>query len=128
MPGKHSLRSIEAHFDVIVVGAGHAGTEAAVGASRTGARVGLVTSSLETIGQMSCNPAIGGVAKGTVARLLFDSAGSVSGIETLEGRAFSARCIVITTGTFLRGRIHIGTDTNLAGGRAVSYTHLRAHE
>src|SRR5665647_355085 len=192
MPGKHSLRSIEAHFDVIVVGAGHAGTEAAVGASRTGARVGLVTSSLETIGQMSCNPAIGGVAKGTVvrevdalggimgratdlatvqfrmlnrskgpavwapraqcdrglyrraarslieqhdriqtiqgtvARLLFDSAGSVSGIETLEGRAFSARCVVITTGTFLHGRIHIGTDTNIAGGRAgeSSTTHL----
>ena len=185
-------RSVEEHFDVLVVGAGHAGTEAAVGAARTGARVGLVTSSLETIGQMSCNPAIGGVAKGTVvkevdalggimgratdmatlqfrmlnrskgpavwapraqcdrglyrravrslveehlgiqtiqgtvARLLFDSANSVAGIETLEGRAFSARCVVITTGTFLRGRIHIGTDTNLAGGRAgeSSTTHL----
>ncbi len=192
MPANHHPRSIEAHFDVIVVGAGHAGTEAAVGASRTGAQVGLVTSSLETIGQMSCNPAIGGVAKGTVvrevdalggimgratdmamvqfrmlnrskgpavwapraqcdrglyrraartlieqhdriqtiqgtvARLLFDPTGAVAGIETLEGRAFSARCVVITTGTFLRGRIHIGTDTNLAGGRAgeSSTTHL----
>src|SRR6476661_6523699 len=58
----------EAEFDVIVIGAGHAGTEAAVAASRRGARVALITSALETIGQMSCNPAIGGVAKGTVVR------------------------------------------------------------
>jgi tRNA uridine 5-carboxymethylaminomethyl modification enzyme len=64
--------------------------------------------------------------QGTVARLLFDADGCVAGIETLEGRAFSAPCVVITTGTFLRGRIHIGTDTNLAGGRAgeSSTTHL----
>src|SRR5512141_1051028 len=61
-------RFAEAHFYVIVVGAGHAGTEAAVAAARAGATVGLVTSALETIGQMSCNPAIGGVAKGTVVR------------------------------------------------------------
>src|SRR5919202_2814007 len=59
---------VEQEFDVVVVGAGHAGTEAAVAAARLGARVGLVTSALETIGQMSCNPAIGGVAKGTVVR------------------------------------------------------------
>src|SRR5438045_4345282 len=58
----------EADFDVIVVGAGHAGTEAAVAAARLGARVGIITTALETIGQMSCNPAIGGVAKGTVVR------------------------------------------------------------
>src|ERR671934_368853 len=175
----------ELDLDVIVVGAGHAGTEAAVAAARLGARVGLITSSLETIGQMSCNPAIGGVAKGTVARevdalggimgratdlatiqfrmlnrskgpavwapraqcdrglyrravrglleqhanlhtiqgtvarLLIDDEGKrVLGVETLEGRRFGARAVVITTGTFLRGRIHIGTDTQLAGGRA----------
>ncbi len=186
-------RSAEARFDVIVVGAGHAGTEAAVAAARAGATVGLVTSSLETIGQMSCNPAIGGVAKGTVvrevdalggimgratdlatlqfrmlnrskgpavwapraqcdrglyrravrtlveehsriqtiqgtvARLFMSDAGDeVSGIETLEGRFFESRCVVITTGTFLRGRIHIGTDSSIPGGRAGegSATHL----
>src|SRR6476469_6310523 len=61
-------RAYEQSFDVIVVGAGHAGTEAAVAASRMGCRVGLITSALESIGQMSCNPAIGGVAKSTVVR------------------------------------------------------------
>src|SRR6267154_4960839 len=60
--------SFETEFDVVVIGAGHAGTEAAVAAARLGLRVGLITSSLETIGQMSCNPAIGGVAKSTVVR------------------------------------------------------------
>src|SRR3989449_11777747 len=58
----------ESEFDVVVVGAGHAGTEAAVAAARRGARVAIVTSALDTIGHMSCNPAIGGVAKGTVVR------------------------------------------------------------
>jgi tRNA uridine 5-carboxymethylaminomethyl modification enzyme len=185
------LPSFESEFDVVVIGAGHAGTEAAVAAARRGARTALVTSALETIGQMSCNPAIGGVAKGTVvrevdalggimgratdlatlqfrmlnrskgpavwapraqcdrglyrravrslveahpgietiqgtvARLLF-SGERLAGVETLEGRRFGARCVVVTTGTFLRGRIHIGTTTSLAGGRAgeTSATHL----
>src|SRR2546429_6979176 len=58
----------ESEFDVVVVGAGHAGTEAAVAAARLGARVAIVTSALETIGQMSCNPAIGGGAEGAVVR------------------------------------------------------------
>src|SRR3954469_6302475 len=183
--------AFENSFDVIVIGAGHAGTEAAIAAGRLGARVGLVTSALESIGQMSCNPAIGGVAKstvvrevdalggimaratdlatlqfrmlnrgkgpavwapraqcdrglyrravrslleehagletiqGTVARLVVEGS-RVIGIETLEGRRFGARCVVVTTGTFLRGRIHIGTTTSLAGGRAgeTSATHL----
>lgn len=185
--------SVETEFDIIVVGAGHAGTEAAVIASRLGATVGLITSALETIGQLSCNPAMGGVAKGTVvrevdalggiigratdmstlqfrmlnrgkgpavwapraqcdrtryrssirtlleqnhnlfpiqgtvARLLLNSSGDkVLGVETLEGRRFGAKAVVITTGTFLRGRIHIGTTTNLSGGRAgeKAATHL----
>lgn len=187
------MPNFESSFDVIVIGAGHAGTEAAVAAARLGASVALVTSALETIGQMSCNPAIGGVAKGTVvrevdalggimgratdmaslqfrmlnrskgpavwspraqcdrgmyrraarslieefanlqtiqgtvARLVMDEAGAtVLGVETLEGRRFRARCIAITTGTFLRGRIHIGADLNLSGGRAgeSATTHL----
>ena len=186
-----SFSPFEAEFDVLVIGAGHAGTEAAVAAARRGARTALVTSALETIGQMSCNPAIGGVAKGTVvrevdalggimaratdmatlqfrmlnrgkgpavwapraqcdrglyrravrtlieehplletvqgtvARLLFDG-DQVIGVETLEGRRFGTHTVVVTTGTFLRGRIHIGTTTSLAGGRAgeTSATHL----
>lgn len=185
MPPRQRIQSVEDEFDVVVIGGGHAGTEAAVAASRLGARVGLVTSALETIGQMSCNPAIGGVAKstvvrevdalggimgratdlatlqfrmlnrskgpavwapraqcdrglyrravrqlledhknlqtiqGTVARLLLsaDSA-KVLGVETLEGRRFGAGAVVITAGTFLRGRMHIGTKTRLSGGRA----------
>jgi tRNA uridine 5-carboxymethylaminomethyl modification enzyme len=177
--------NFETDFEVVVIGGGHAGTEAAIAAARLGARVGLITSALETIGQMSCNPAIGGVAKGTVvrevdalggimgratdlamiqfrmlnrskgpavwapraqcdrglyrravrslleqqanlqtvqgtvARLVLDSRERrVLGVETLEGRRFGAKSVVITTGTFLRGRIHIGTETHLSGGRA----------
>jgi tRNA uridine 5-carboxymethylaminomethyl modification enzyme len=186
-------QNFETEFDVVVIGAGHAGTEAAIAAARIGARVGLITSALETIGQMSCNPAIGGVAKGTVVRevdalggimgkatdlamiqfrmlnrskgpavwapraqcdrglyrravrslvetqpklqtiqgtaarlILASGERRVRGVETLEGRRFGAGSVVITTGTFLRGRIHIGTDTHMSGGRAgeSATTHL----
>src|SRR5512132_178048 len=75
-----SLR-FETEFDVVVIGAGHAGTEAAVAAARLGSRVGLITSALETIGQMSCNPAIGGVAKSTVVRET-DAFGGIMGKAT----------------------------------------------
>src|SRR5471032_935466 len=81
MPPNPTTARFEADFDVLVIGAGHAGTEAAVAAARLGARVALVTSSLDTIGQMSCNPAIGGVAKGTVVREI-DALGGVMGRAT----------------------------------------------
>src|SRR5256885_2389990 len=74
-------RDFETTFDVIVIGAGHAGTEAAVAAARRGARVAIVTSALDTIGHMSCNPAIGGVAKGTVVREV-DALGGIMGRAT----------------------------------------------
>lgn len=175
---------VDSNFDVIVIGGGHAGTEAAVAAARRGARVALLTTALETIGQLSCNPAMGGIAKGTVireidalggvmaratdlstiqfrmlnrgkgpavwapraqadrglyrravrslveahptlatiqgtaARLLLAANGRIAGVETTEGRQLSARAVVITTGTFLRGRIHIGTGLAVSGGRA----------
>lgn len=62
------MTSADHHYDIIVIGAGHAGTEAAAAAARLGARVALLTSNLDTVGQMSCNPAIGGVAKGQIVR------------------------------------------------------------
>src|SRR5881397_1254721 len=170
-------------YDVIVVGAGHAGTEASVMAARLGAKILLLTSNLDTIGQLSCNPAIGGIAKGTVvreidalggimgratdratiqfrmlnrskgpavwapraqcdrtlyrravrslleeftgielsqgmvARLLLQGT-SAAGVVTADGRVLRARAVVLTAGTFLRGRIHLGTDTQIPAGRA----------
>jgi len=169
-------------FDVIVIGGGHAGTEAALAAARMGARTLLLTHNIETLGQMSCNPAIGGIGKshlvrevdalgGAMARAtdragiqfrvlnsrkgpavratraqadrvlykaairqilenqpnlcLFQQAADdliveqdqVTGVVTQTGIRFNARTVVLTTGTFLGGVIHIGLQ-NYAGGRA----------
>ena len=170
------------HFDVIVVGGGHAGTEAALAAARMGVDTLLLTHSIETLGQMSCNPAIGGIGKGHLVReidalggemaLAADRAGiqfrilnrrkgpavratraqadrqlyrmairrklenqpnlsifqqpvvdliengdAIEGVLTQMGLRFHAPTVVLTVGTFLDGKIHIG-DSNYSGGRA----------
>ena len=170
------------NFDVIVIGGGHAGTEAALAAARMGARTLLLTQSIETLGQMSCNPAIGGIGKGHLVkeidalggamgraadlagihfrtlngskgaavratraqadRVLYRQAirgllenqpnlqlfqqeaadllvheGRVRGVVTQMGLEFAAPCVVLTVGTFLGGKIHVGL-TNYQGGRA----------
>jgi tRNA uridine 5-carboxymethylaminomethyl modification enzyme len=168
-------------YDVIVIGAGHAGIEAAMAAARLGAQTLMLTQNLDSIGQMSCNPAIGGQAKGqivreidalggvmglntdatsiqfrmlngrkgpsvrspraqcdkkayqfrakalleaqenldimqgNVVRILSDDNGA-SGVETNLGLRVSGRSVVITTGTFMRGLLHVGMN-NQAGGR-----------
>ncbi|HFC8543768.1 tRNA uridine-5-carboxymethylaminomethyl(34) synthesis enzyme MnmG [Neisseria weaveri] len=169
-------------YDVIVVGGGHAGTEAALAAARMGAQTLLLTHNIETLGQMSCNPSIGGIGKGHLVRevdalggamaLATDMSGiqfrrlnaskgpavratraqadrilykaairhmlenqenldlfqqsveditvegdHVSGVMTAMGVEFKARSVVLTAGTFLAGKIHIGLE-NYAGGRA----------
>lgn len=172
----------ERHFDVIVVGGGHAGTEAAAVAARMGARTALVTHRADTIGVMSCNPAIGGLGKGHLVReidaldgimgraadrggiqfrmlnrkkgpavwgprtqadrklyrqavqqllaelngleiieggvagLIRDSS-EIKGVTLSDGRQFQAAAVVLTTGTFLNGLIHIG-DRKVPAGRA----------
>ncbi len=75
-------------FDVVVIGAGHAGTEAALAAARMGARVALLTTNLDTVGQMSCNPAIGGVAKGQIVREIDALGGAMGQVIDATGIQF----------------------------------------
>src|SRR5471032_1140508 len=179
MVGYGSVMS-DKKFDVVVVGGGHAGTEAAAAAARCGAHTVLLTQAFGTVGAMSCNPAIGGLGKGHLVREidaldgimgvaadragiqfrvlnrrkgpavrgpraqadrklyaaamqaaisetanlsviegeadeLIVSNGRVIGIRLADGREFSAGAVVITTGTFLRGRIHLGEKSWPAG-------------
>src|SRR6476619_7667076 len=145
---------MQTDFDIIVVGGGHAGTEAAAAAARMGASVALVSFSRDQIGTMSCNPAMGGLGKGHLIRevdafdgliarasdaaaihyrMLNASKGAavrgprvqaarklegrrVTGIDLADGRALSAKAVILATGTFLGGKLHFGMSSR-AGGR-----------
>jgi tRNA uridine 5-carboxymethylaminomethyl modification enzyme len=78
-------------YDIVIVGAGHAGTEAAAAAARLGAKVALLTGNLDTVGQMSCNPAIGGVAKGQIVREI-DALGGLMG-QTIDKTGIQFRML-----------------------------------
>ena len=86
-----TMKPVAYTFDVIVIGAGHAGTEAALAAARCGAQVGLLTGNLDTVGQMSCNPAIGGIAKGQIVREI-DALGGIMG-ETIDRTGIQFRLL-----------------------------------
>src|SRR5215210_5709825 len=91
------MPSLTYDYDVLVIGAGHAGTEAAMAAARLGARTALLTTNCDTVAQMSCNPAIGGVAKGQIVREI-DALGGVMG-QAIEATGIQFRMLNQSKGT-----------------------------